>query len=199
MAEPSTSTPDENDGRIAPDELQFDQAEYATAVPSGPSCGVCHRPIADEYYEINGKVACASCRQGIEAALRGGSRVVRFLKAFSLGSVAAAIGAVIYYAILRTTGYNIGLVAVVVGAMAGGAVRKGTGNRGGLGYQCLAVFLTYSAIVAMHVPMVLEGLAQASDKDEPARPNAGKAATDAAKAPSPAQGCADRRQGTVKA
>ena len=33
----------------------------------------------------------------------------------------------------------------------GKAVRKGTGNRGGAFYQLLAVFLTYSSIVAMHV------------------------------------------------
>ncbi len=72
----------------------------------------------------------------------------------------------IYYAIIRTTGWNIGIVAVLIGLMVGGAVRKGSGNRGGLGYQLLAVFLTYSAIAAMLLPVALEGMAANADKGE---------------------------------
>ena len=182
MSEPNASTPQAGDVPIEPD-IQFDQAEYATEVPSGPTCAFCKRAIDDEYYEINAKLVCASCRQGADAALRGGSRALRFLKAFFLGSVAAVIGAVIYYAILRITGLNIGLVAVVVGALVGGAVRKGTGNRGGLVYQLLAVFLAYSAIVAMHVPFVFEGFAKAREANRQAKVATEKVATDAAKAP----------------
>src|SRR5208282_4601275 len=75
----------------------------------------------------------------------------------------------LYYVILRVTGINLGLVAVVVGFMVGGAVRKGTGNRGGLFYQFLAVFLTYSAIVAMYVPMLIEALIKQEPKLSPVR------------------------------
>ena len=154
MSEPNASGPEEDDDADleAGDELQFDQAEYATPAPEGPSCGVCKRPIDDMYYEINGKVFCATCRQRIEAAFRGGSRLARVIKALVFGSVAAIAGAVLYYAIIRITGCNIGLVAVVVGFMVGGAVRKGTGNRGGLFYQFLALFLAYMAIGLMNFP-----------------------------------------------
>ena len=38
--------------------------------------------------------------------------------------------------------------------MVGGAVKAGSGNRGGRFYQLMALFLTYSAIVAMLVPGV---------------------------------------------
>ena len=185
MVEPIAPAPRGDDAPIEPDEIQFDQAEYATAVPSGPTCGVCQRAIVDDYYELGGKVFCSSCRQGIETSLRGGSRVGRFLRASFLGVVAAVIGAVIYYAILRTTGLNIGLVAILVGAMVGGAVRKGTGNRGGRVYQLLAVFLTYSAIVAMYVPLVLQGMAKAAKEDQQARLAADKVVTDAAKSQAP--------------
>ncbi len=95
----------------------------------------------------------ARCRQGVEASLRGGSRVARAIKALFLGALAAGIGAVIYYAIIRMTGLNIGLIAVVVGVMVGGAVRRGSGNRGGPFYQGIAILLTYLSIVAMNVPL----------------------------------------------
>ena len=166
MSEPNASAPGEDDDADleAGDELQFDQAEYATPAPAGPNCGVCKRPIDDAYYEINGKVVCATCRQQVEAAFRGGSRVARLIKALVFGAAAGIVGAVLYYAIIRMTGLNIGLVAVVVGLMVGGAVRKGSGNRGGLFYQLLAVFLTYSAIVVMHVPMLIEAFVEHGGK-----------------------------------
>jgi hypothetical protein len=146
------------------EELQFDQAEFTTPATAGPACTVCKQPIAEEYYELGGKVICTRCRQGVEAAFRGGSRLSRAFKALVLGSIAAVIGALIYYAIIRMTGWNLGIVAVVIGLMVGGAVRKGSGNRGGRGYQFLALFLTYSAIALMLVPDVLEALPAAAKK-----------------------------------
>jgi hypothetical protein len=159
MSEASASTQSGPDDELErPEDLQFDQAEYTTPAPSGPSCESCHNLIVDEYFEANGKIFCASCRQGIERHLRGGSALARVFKSVVLGSVAAAAGAVLYYLVTRTTGYNIGLISVLVGFMVGAAVRKGTGNRGGLLYQFLALFLTYIAIGAMNLTFNLEAL-----------------------------------------
>jgi hypothetical protein len=143
----------------APDEaalLQFDQAEMTTPGPGGPNCDACKRPLQDAYYEINGKVICLECRQHIEASLRGGSGLARFLKSSLFGFAAAILGAAIYFIIARATGYNIGLVAILVGFIVGAAVRKGTGNRGGLAYQFLALFLTYIAIGLMDLTFFIE-------------------------------------------
>jgi hypothetical protein len=151
--------PIEHDDEGAGDEgteLQFDEAEPLAPTSSGPSCAGCKRPITDAYYEINGKVVCTSCRAQVEASFRGGSRVARVLKATIFGIGGAIAGAVLYYAILKSTGYHIGLVAVVVGFMVGGAVKKGAGGRGGSFYQFLALFLTYSSIVGFHVPLLVE-------------------------------------------
>ena len=137
-------------------ELQFDQAEMTTPASSGPSCDACKRPITDAYYEINRKILCSSCRQHIEASFQGGSGLARFLKASLFGFGAALVGAAIYYGIARASGLNIGLVAILVGFMIGGAVRKGTGNRGGMLYQFLALFLTYFAIGLMGLTFVIE-------------------------------------------
>jgi len=169
MPQPNASASSEDDDAPveAGDELQFDQAEFTTPAPLGPSCSFCKRPIDDAYYELGGKICCASCRQQVEAALRGGSSLARVIKALIFGSVAAMAGAALYYAIIRITGYNIGLVAIVVGFMVGGAVRKGTSNRGGRFYQFLALLLAYIAIGLMHVPMLIEHAIKT--KGEPAQ------------------------------
>jgi hypothetical protein len=129
--------------------LQFDRAERAAPTPSGgASCAFCKQAIASSYYEINGQVTCQRCRAQILAAWNKGSPGTRFAKALGLGAAAAAVGAGVYFGIEALTGYEFGLVAIVVGLLVGGAVRKGSTGRGGWRYQALAMFLTYSAIVA---------------------------------------------------
>ena len=155
----------------APDDLQFDQAEFAdvTATESDnvTPCSACKTPITDLYFETGGRIVCASCRDRIESALRGGSRLTRVLKALVFGTIAAVAGAFLYHAIMTITGLNIGLVAVVVGVLVGGAVKAGSAGRGGRFYQLLAVFLTYSAISAMYaVPAFVEGFRRGPDQAE---------------------------------
>jgi hypothetical protein len=169
--------PIEEDDESAGAELQFDQAEPLAPTSSGPSCAGCKRPITDEYFEINGKVVCPSCRAQVEASFRGGSRVARVLRATTFGVVSAIAGAVLYYAIFKGTNIHFGLVAVLVGYMVGAAVKKGSGGRGGRFYQLLALFLTYSSIVGFHVPFVLEQAVEpAVGPEDPvaARPGARK-------------------------
>jgi hypothetical protein len=184
MSEP-IATPTNGDGAPAADGemLQFDQAEFSTPSADRPTCSVCHQPIQEEYFEINQKVMCPRCRQGVEAAFRGGSPVARFLRATAFGMAAAAVGAAIYYAIVRITHWNIGLIAVALGIMVGTAVRKGTGNRGGRLYQFLALFLAYSSIVAMNVPLLIEALIDL----RPDRPAAEVAAEKPGRGPRPAK------------
>ncbi len=185
----------ENDPQPLTEELQFDRAEYATeaesAQPTAPICTACKAPIQEVYFEAGGNLLCATCRDRIEASLQGGSRLGRAFKAFGFGSIAAAVGAALYYGILRLTGYNFGLVAVVVGVMVGGAVKAGSGSRGGWFYQLLAVFLTYSSIVAMFaVPEFVEAMqnpgqavpAEAVHEEEQAERRALKPNPDAPKA-----------------
>jgi hypothetical protein len=144
-------------------EIRFDDETTQTAAP--PTCSVCHSQITTEYFLANNTVVCATCRQSIETAARAGSGTSRFTRALGLGVAAAAVGAGIYFAILRLTGYEIGLVAVVVGFLVGGAVRRGSQERGGWVYQTLAVVLTYFAIVTTYIPFILQGF-----RDEFAKP-----------------------------
>lgn len=137
-----------------PDDLQFEQAEYAHEPFATATCSVCQEPIAHHYFELAEKVVCDDCRQGMQAVLRGGSKLRRFLRAASFGVVMGALGCAIYYAVLSLTGFHFSVISIAVGYMVGKAVRKGSDNRGGLFYQFLAVFLTYTAIVATFIPMI---------------------------------------------
>ena len=137
--------------------LQFDRAERVGQTP-GTACSFCHQPIAGSYYEINGKVTCLGCRGQILAAWKGGSPARRFATALGLGAAAAALGAGVYFGVEALTGYEFGLIAVVVGLLVGAAVRRGSSGRGGWRYQVLAMFLTYSAVVATDSTLIAREL-----------------------------------------
>ena len=139
------------------DDLQFDRvATPATGGAPGATCASCGKAITDQYYEVNGKVLCDSCRRALETSWTSGSTAGRFAKALGLGLLAAAAGSGLYYAILALTGYEIGLIAIAVGFIVGLAVRKGSGGRGGWQFQALAMFLTYSSIVSSYVPLIVQ-------------------------------------------
>ena len=126
-------------------DLQFDRAE----VPVAPRCRGCNKPIGDSFFRIEGKTVCAPCHDKINAQFTGGSGTERFLKASLFGTLAAILGAGVYYAILAATGYELALISIGIGIIVGMAVKKGCGGRGGWVYQTLAIFLTYSAIAPL--------------------------------------------------
>src|ERR1041385_5246647 len=144
-------------GTPADRRLQLDGAERAGQAP-GTACSFCQQPIAGSYYEINGRVACLGCRGQLMAAWNRGSPAQRFAKALGLGAAAAALGAGVYFGVEALTGYEFGLIAVVVGLLVGTAVRKGSRGRGGWRYQLLAMFLTYSAVVATDSTLIAREL-----------------------------------------
>ena len=121
------------------------------------ACAMCHAKIYDAYFEVNGATSCQKCRYHVETQRATGSGARRFLRAFVAGSLAAMVGAGIYYVVLALTQYEFALVSILVGLMVGFAVSWGSGHRGGFLYQSLAVGLTYLAIVSTYVPFVIEG------------------------------------------
>ncbi len=139
------------------DNLQFDRAEFSDSGSPAHSCSGCDQAISGTYFEVNGSVVCDTCRSALAAAMTGGSGFVRLVRAVLFGSLAGVLGAGIYFAILKITGWEIGLIAIVVGLMVGGTVHKGSRGRGGWLYQLLAMFITYCAIVATYVPFVWDG------------------------------------------
>ena len=161
-----------------PDDIQFDRAE--SAAPASPAavagfqpppaaasaCAACSRPISDYYFEANGKVLCPDCQQAIAASQVGGSAIGRLFRAGLFGAIAGIVGAAIWYGVRRATGYEVGLIAIVVGLMVGGAVRKGSDGRGGLGYQLLAVLITYASVSLNYLPDVYWALTHGENAGE---------------------------------
>jgi hypothetical protein len=179
----------------AGDELQFATAEPAVVASSAGAaparaCLVCKQPIAGAYFALGDKLLCPSCCERVQAPPPG-SPVGRVAIATLMGLGAGLAGALIWFAVRRALHLEIGLVAILVGYMVGKAVRKGSRGRGGLGYQLLAVVLTYCCIAANYVPDVIEGVLAAAAKRQArtaAQANANPAATKAANGqPAPAQ------------
>lgn len=174
---------DSNPG--GPPPLQFD-----TAVPSvapsgvitaqGVTCTVCQRAISDEYFDVNGQSVCDGCRTQLAQLAQTPRSWGLFVKAGLFGLVAAILGAILYYAVIAITNFEIGIVAIAIGYMVGWAIRKATANRGGRRYQVLALVLTYWAVGLAYTPLTFQQLVE-EDKDK--KEQAQKATDTAAPAP----------------
>jgi hypothetical protein len=138
-------------------DLQFDRAEFG-GQPASQTCAACQQPIADRYFDVNGQITCSTCRETIANTLEKNPGWTAPLIALGAGLGGGVVGALIYYAVLKITGYEIGLIAIVVGLLVGRAVRGGSGGRGGRLYQVMAVAITYLAIVSTYVPFIIEGI-----------------------------------------
>jgi hypothetical protein len=164
----------------SPISLRFDKAEFGETTSGDLSCAFCQRDLAGSYYEVNGKTACASCRAQAEGVLARGFSLRTGLRALIGGGAGGAVGALLYYAVARLTGYELGLIAIVVGLLVGFGVRWGSGGVGGRGYQILAVAITYVAIVSTYVPFMIEAFReQAKAQETGGASSGGKAGADA--------------------
>ncbi len=140
--------------------MQFDKVEQVEpAAP--PVCATCRRTL-DEYFERGGNIICATCA----ATLKAGKGSKAFFKALLLGAGAAALGTLIWLAILMATKMELGLVAIAIGLLVGFAVRRGAGGGAGWKYQALAMVLTYMSITFSYVPMVLKGINDSVSGDQ---------------------------------
>src|SRR5574341_2042946 len=100
---------DENQEKL---ELQFDRAEPSQApgarapvTPGSVQCASCGTRLLS-YYSVNGRVTCKGCRDAA-VATQNGSHLPTLATAAALGLAAAVLGAVIYFAVSKVTGYEI--------------------------------------------------------------------------------------------
>lgn len=161
-------------------ELQFETVTPpplpgAVAVPAGVSCAVCQASIPDEYFDVNGQSVCAVCRVRVLDAVQTPKGWGVLLRAAACGAVAALAGAILYYAVVAITDFEIGIVAIAIGYMVGYAVRFGARGSGGRRFQVLAVVLTYVAVSLAYSVMVVR-----ASIDQAATQTASKASAPAA-------------------
>jgi hypothetical protein len=151
--------------RPAPDQLQFDRAVHAqapdAATDAGLTCAGCGAALTTHYFHVADQPACTKCKNAAEQANHRETLQSRragvMLRAATFGLGAAIVGAVLYYAVIAITGWEIGLVAIVIGFMVGYAVRRGARGMGGRRYQMLAVGLTYFAVGLAYAPLAFKG------------------------------------------
>ncbi len=134
--------------------LQFDKAEFDQA-STAATCSMCNTPLKGSYFSVNMQSMCANCTETVRTTIARKSGTGDVLKSILFGIGAGIAGSLIYYAVLKFTGYEIGLIAILVGYMVGRAVMIGSGHRGGLQYRIIAVLITYISIVSTYVPMVI--------------------------------------------
>ncbi len=139
-----------------PAPLQFD----SVGPPRSAECGVCRQPIAGSYYTVGAQTACERCKTQLELALAQRPGLAGFLRALALGSAAGLVGAAVWYGVRAATSYEIGILAIAIGWGVGTGVMRGSGGRGGLGFQVLAVVLTYCWIAANYVPDLMSGFSE---------------------------------------
>ena len=159
--------------------LQFDTAipheslSPVTTDVATVTCVSCQTAIAHEYFDVNGQSVCVACREQLSAYAETPRGLGVFVRAGLFGAAAAIAGAILYYAVVAITNFEIGLVAIAIGYMVGYAVRRGTKGRGGRRFQVLALVLTYWAVGLAYVPFAIKGM---SDTAAETRAQPGQAA-----------------------
>lgn len=156
-----------------------------SSAASGSPCDGCKAPIRDTYHEVDARKLCVSCFAAWEAEQKDG-KFARVGRAALAGSGMAIACAVVWFLILKFTGYQLGLVAILVGLAVGGAVKWGAHGYGGWFYQALAVVLTYLAIATSYMPLAFEEL-RYQDLEAPAEAAAGETAAPSTESTAPAE------------
>ena len=151
--------------------LQFD-----TAIPSGPaeahsvqqgvSCVGCRRPLRNEYFDVDGQSTCRSCRDQAARLAETPREWGVFFRACLFGFVAAVLGAIVYYAVIAITNFEIGIVAIAIGYMVGQGIRMATQGRGGRRFQVIALVLTYWAVGLAYVPFIFSEVSKTDTTEQ---------------------------------
>ena len=163
--------------------LQFETAISSTPAEGdtsqqGVTCLACRRTIRDEYFDVDGQSVCASCQDQITRLAETPREWGVFARACLFGFVAAVLGAILYYAVIAITDFEIGIVAIAIGYMVGYGIRMATRGRGGRRFQVIAVVLTYWAVGLAYVPLVVSEFSK-----QEATKQASTSTTESAEAP----------------
>jgi hypothetical protein len=165
--------------------IPLEGAANALVGPDGVTCRTCQQAIPDEYFDVNGQPVCAPCRQALEQHAEPPRGAMPIARAALFGLGAAVAGAILYYAVIAITNFEIGLVAIAIGFMVGYAIKKGTHGRGGRTFQVIAVVLTYWSVGLAYLPLVIAGMREPQASVQSGASDAGTPA------PAPAQSPAD--------
>lgn len=152
-----------------PQPVQFDRAEFSSASSTATPCAQCKQPIIQSYYEVNGHLICAQCRDALSQGA-GSSRARRVLRSFGAGLGASILGAIVWWGVRKLFHWEVGIISIGVGIAVAKAMRWGTFGRGGRAYQVMAVLLTYSAVALNYTPDMVQALTTGQGTLHPSNP-----------------------------
>lgn len=121
------------------------------------TCRGCQQTPSDQYFDVNGEPACASCRDLLVENAEPPRGLMPLIRTAIFGVAAAIAGAVLYYAVIAITNFEIGLAAVAIGYLVGYAIRLATFGKGGRRFQIAALVLTYWSVGLAYTPLVFSG------------------------------------------
>jgi hypothetical protein len=120
-------------------------------------CVNCSNPIntKSEFFKLKSNknsgyasFLCPSCLNQVEESFKRETQNPNLPVAFLLGLGGAAAGAVVWYLIVRLTGWEVGIAAWLIGWLTGKAVVFGAGRKRGVPLQVISIVLTIAAMIA---------------------------------------------------
>jgi hypothetical protein len=113
------------------------------------------------------RVLCQTCAVAAEDAIDAETRDVNVLGAVVFGVGAAVISALVWYAVVAITNYELGIVAVAVGWLVTRAVMLGAGRKRGLIIQVISVIVIIFAMALGEYLIIRHFLIKAGYGDIP--------------------------------
>jgi hypothetical protein len=165
-----TGDPNSGEDSVSTDSLSEKALQFETVVPAAGAlspfsavvCGSCQQHLTSEYYDVNGVSVCDSCRASFAHQLASSLSGVALIRIALYGLGAAIAGAIVYYAVVAITDYEIGLVAIAIGYMVGYAIKRGAAGRGARSLQVLAVVLTYWSVGLAYTSLAVNAASEAA-------------------------------------
>jgi hypothetical protein len=140
-------------------ELQFDSVvPRADGAGTATACTLCHTPFEAEYFDVGGQQICRACSEKLAYQTSTPREMSTLVRAGIAGLIASVLGAVLYFAVMAISGFEVGLVSIAIGYMVGYGVRLGTRGRGGRRFQVIALVLTYWAIGLAYSTLAIKAL-----------------------------------------
>jgi hypothetical protein len=143
-------------------ELQFDSViPRADGAGTATACTLCRTPFEAEYFDVGGQQICRACSEKLAYQTSTPREMSTLVRAGIAGLIASVLGAVLYFAVMAISGFEVGLVSIAIGYMVGYGVRLGTRGRGGRRFQVIALVLTYWAIGLAYSTLAIKALIDA--------------------------------------
>ena len=116
------------------------------------SCANCGKELVDDFHKIVNSEKqvlglCDKCYKEIKAHEEAQSKNINYSYAILLGFLFSLVGAVLWYAVVYISKWQLGIVALGVGMLAGYGVKLGSGNKQSLNLQIISGVIAFISVI----------------------------------------------------